>query len=121
MVLGKKIALVLWFGAIGYLIVAAFVSVIPQIFSPHANADPGSNCTQTMRSLYQELSSADLTDRAMLSRWDARFNALLPRCQGEASSAIWHYRHRAELTQQRHDREEQKLAARVQALVGNNR
>ena len=135
MKIGRKVALGLYVSLLSYLIVAAFVSVTSQVFWPERSAATSDktnekrlDCNAELQELYVQLNhrsareisqptNKTLRNSEFFDHWDDRYERIASICRSATSDALHKYRHRTQLTLQRHDREEAKLARQVETLL----
>ncbi|MEM7137705.1 MAG: hypothetical protein AAF500_14070 [Myxococcota bacterium] len=121
---GRIVVIALYASALGYLIIAGFASVIPQVFWPKSDPSFDLSCDDGLRVLHEGLdrlrieylasNQVDLEPlRNSLDEWDLRLNALRGRCDEGKVDLLDKYRYRVELNIQRYVREDAPLANRV--------
>lgn len=128
--LGRRLAIGIYSIALGYLVIVAFASVIPQVFWPQSDDSFDLDCKDGLQLLRHEVDEVRLTYlktnetdptalRSALKSWDLRLNALAKRCDEDQVHLLNRYRYRVELDLQRYMREGAPLAHRVSAALGS--
>lgn len=130
---GRRIALGIYIVGLVYIIGVGLVSVIPQAFWPEKETDStrvAESCREGLGGLYMEVRQFvadaaaqpdsppdDRAKRSFFEDWDRRFAAYRERCDKKACTMLDRYRYRSELSLDRLQREDEKLARSVESVL----
>ncbi|MEO0321901.1 MAG: hypothetical protein AAF447_03020 [Myxococcota bacterium] len=121
---GRRVALAIYWALMIYITAVGFLSVVPQVFFPEADAAlaPTGPCPAAFTTLREELVTAaerhvgrrEQELDPLLQRWDDRYAALRLRCDDPGEREL-QLRHRLETTLRRYDRDEGSLLDALRA------
>ena len=128
--LARRLVIVIYAVALGYLIVVGFAAVIPDVFWPETDDQYSASCDVGFRQLHGEVEGlrqayfsgkgSDLQQlRSALKAWDAKLASLQTRCDKDSLRSLERYRHRVELTISNYLRDERPNAQRLEQLANS--